>query len=134
MEQQFRRNERSNMLKARKQLKHSKLFELVQQSSWERVEEFILDTNEGKEEAQSLGIELLYIAIEYRAPADLIMAIFDILEKQHGKRVKLNHKLLLKALYLPTRIDKNVSGSLCSRKWESSERVNVARFLSRKIP
>lgn len=116
--------------------KHTtKSLELIQQSKWHDIIRFILDTTEGKEEVKSIGIELLYTAVQYRAPVDLIMFLFDLIERENENHpVILDATLLRKALYHPTTSnDTNVCMDQCSRRWESNERMNVASFLSEKI-
>ena len=113
----------------------AKSFELIQQSKWQDIIQFILDTTEGKEEVKSIGIDLLYTAVQYRAPVDLIIFLFDIIEREsEDHRVTLDPTLLRKALYHPTTSnDTNVCIDQYSRRWESNERMNVASFLSEKI-
>ena len=113
----------------------AKSFELIQQSKWQDIIQFILDTTEGKEEVKSIGIDLLYTAVQYRAPVDLIMFLFDLIERQsEGHQVTLNPTLLRKALYHPTTNNgTNVCIDQYARRWESNERMNVASFLSEKI-
>ena len=111
-----------------------KTFDLIHQSKWQDIIQFILDTAEGKQEVKSLGIDLLYTAVEYRAPADLIMFLFDLIERENGKQMTLDPTMLRKALYYhPTSTKTSECIDQYSRRWEQSERINVSRFLSGKI-
>ena len=112
----------------------SNIFDLIHQSKWQDIIQFILDTTEGKQEVKSLGIDLLYTAVEYRAPADLIMFLFDLIERENGKQMTLDPTMLRKALYYhPTSTKTSECIDQYSRRWEQSERINVSRFLSGKI-
>lgn len=107
------------------QLKATKLFDLIQQSKWQDAKEFVLHKSEGKEEAKSIGIELLYTAVQYRAPVGLMILLFDLIESETGRKITLNSTLLCKAMYHPTASN--------DTNWENTERMNVATFLSEKI-
>ena len=74
-------------------------FGLFKQSKWQDIIKFILDSTEGKEEGKSLGIDILYIAMEYHAPIALITFLSDVLERENGRKVTLNSMQLRKALY-----------------------------------
>lgn len=106
---------------------------LLQQNRWRDVTEFITDTNEGRAEVKFFGIDLVYAAVEYRAPASLITFIFNFIEREHGNKIRLDSALLIKALYLPTNGITNRNEDENKRKWECAERKHVAVFLSDKI-
>ena len=115
------------------QIQRSKLFSLIQLGAWEQITSYLLESFEGRDEVVTFGIDLLYIAVEYRAPASIIIVIFDLLEREKGMQMKLSPTLLLKALYLSPERRPNIYLDQSSRKWESNERVDVANFLSDKI-
>ena len=115
------------------QIHSSKLFSLIQLGEWEEITSYLLESFEGREEVITFGIDLLYIAVEYRAPASIIIVIFDLLEREKGRQMKLSPTLLLKALYLSPDRRPNICLDQCSRNWENNERINVANFLSDKI-
>ena len=117
-----------------KKQKTNKASKLIQQSRWKEITRFNLHTNEGKKQVEFLGVDLLYTAVKYRAPVDLLILINDLLERENGQQLTLDPTLLRKALYYSTtRNDTDVCKDLQSRKWESNERMNVASFLSKKI-
>ena len=111
----------------------SKLFNLIQIGKWQDIPSYLLDSFEGRQEVITFGIDLLYIAVEYRAPANIIAMIFNLLEDTRGREMKLSPTLLLKALYLSPDRGTNICLDRCTRKWENSERIDVASFLSEKM-
>ena len=113
----------------------TKTFELIQKRKWQDIKHFILDSSEGQEEAKSIGIDLLYTAVEYRAPMTLITFLFDLIERENGHQMTLDPTLLRKALYHSQASNEtNAYKEPYSRRWENNERMNVASFLSEKIP
>jgi len=116
-----------------KEMRKSSLFKLVQREQWENVTSYLIDSTEGRLEAQLLGIDLLYVAVSYRAPPNVIMLIFNIVENDKGRQMKLNSKMLLKALYISPKSETKFCTNESKRRWEKTERSDVACFLSRKI-
>ena len=112
----------------------AKTFGLIQQSKWQDIIKFILDSAGGKEEVKSLGIDILYIAVEQHAPIALMTFLFDILESENGRKVTLNSTQFRKALYNQNMISgtSDLRDSYL-RKWEEHEHMNVAKFLSKEI-
>jgi len=114
-------------------IKHSTSFQLMRDGRWEDLMSFLMRSTKGREEASQFGTELLYVAVEYRAPASLITLIFNIIENAQGGQMTLNSKLLLKALYFSPKDSTDICFSTCDRRWEKRERGDVANFLSSKI-
>ena len=114
--------------------KTTNIFKLVEQNKWHDIIEFILNTTEGKGELQFIGIDFIYLAVQYRAPVNLLGFIFDLFERETGQQITLDVALLRKALYHPlTSNEFYVCIDRQTRKWENNERINVATFLSERI-
>jgi len=115
------------------QIYQSASFRMIEKGKWQEFMNFWMKSRQGKEEAQVFGTQLLYLAVEYRAPANLITLIFNLLEHEKGRQMTLDSKLLLKALYDSPKNNSNAYMNHCTRRWEKRERGNVANFLSSKI-
>ena len=102
---------------------------LIQECKWQDITQFVLNTSQGKEEVKLAGIDLLYTAVKYRAPVDLLILLFNLLERENDQQITLDPTLLRKALYQP----QNVCRDQYSKTWEHSERMEIASFLSNKI-
>ena len=114
--------------------KTTNIFKLVEQNKWHDIIEFILNTTEGKGEPQFIGIDFIYLAVQYRASVNLLGFIFDLFERETGQQITLDVALLRKALYHPlTSNEFYVCIDRQTRKWENNERINVATFLSERI-
>ena len=107
----------------------TKALNLIQECKWQDIIQFILNTSQGKEEVKVAGIDLLYTAVKYRAPVDLLILLFNLLERENDQQITLDPTLLRKALYQP----QNVCRDRYLKTWEHSERIEIASFLSNKI-
>lgn len=115
------------------QVTKSKASKFLQTKRWQALKTYLKDTKEGRQEISKFRTDLLYIAVEYRAPPSLIKCIYELLECEYEGLIQLERGMLLKALYFSSNKSIRVCNNEQSRKWKNDDLLDVANFLSAKV-